>query len=324
MGLNQYYAGYISNKGSINIERCNYIGLAKTTSANDLITDSAASGTAIATGYKTNNNFIGMTPDSIPVKSILHYAEMNNKSTGLVAVCTITHATPASFIAHHPNRNDYESIASDFLKTDVDVFIGGGYNHFGKRTDAKNLIDSLEARNYKIATNMEEVMTFKGTKLAGLIYEDSPPSIINERFDMLYQSTLKAINILNKNENGFFLMIEASQIDWEAHSNEVESMVQEIQDFDHVIGMVLDFAEQNKETLVIITSDHETGGFTITGGNMDQGKVEGVFTNEFHTGTLVPIFAFGPQSETFAGIMENTDIFKKMFNAFGFKNITHH
>lgn len=318
MGLTQLYSGYIANKGYLNAERCKHIGFSKTYSANNLVTDSGAGGTAIACGKKTNNMFIGMTPDSIPINSILHYAEMNNKATGMVTTCAITHATPASFIAHEPLRYNYEEIAADFLDTDIDFFVGGGLNHFTKRADKRNLVDSLKAKGYEIALNMKQVTDFEGHKLAGLIYEEHPPYFSKGRGEMLLNSTTKALEILNKNENGFFLMIEGSQIDWAGHDNDSDILVEEVLDFDNTIGAVLDFAEKNGETLVIIMADHETGGYVITDGNIEKGDVIGKFVTNHHSAVMVPVLSFGPQAELFMGFMENIDIFTKTYNAFGF------
>lgn len=318
MGVSQLYSGYIANKGFLNAERCKYIGFSKTYSADHLVTDSGAAGTALACGQKTNNKCIGMTADSIPIKSILHYAELNNKATGLVATAAITHATPASFIAHEPMRYNYEEIANDFLDTDIDVFIGGGLKHFNKRKDQRNLVDSLRNKGYEIALNMDEVKAFNGTKLAGLVYDEHPPYFSKGRGDMLRQATIKAIETLEKGGNGFFLMIEGSQIDWAGHDNDSDLLIEEVQDFDKTIGAVLDFAEKNGETLVVIIADHETGGYVITDGCIEKGEVVGEFVTTHHSAVLVPVLSFGPQADKFIGFMENIDIFTKMYNAFGF------
>ncbi|MCP4553374.1 MAG: alkaline phosphatase [Bacteroidetes bacterium] len=319
MGTSQIYSAYIANKGFLNLERCKYIGFVKTYSANSLITDSSAAGTALATGYKTNQKMLGMAPDSTNLTSILKYAETNNKSTGLVATSKINHATPAAFIANNVYRYNYEEIAYDFLKTDIDVFIGGGLDNFTTRVDSLNLLDSLKARNYEIITSLKELENTHSEKIAGLLYAAHPPSISEGRGDMLTTSSLKAIETLNKNKEGFFLMIEGSQIDWGGHDTLTSYVVEEVVDFDNTVGAVLDFAEQDGNTLVIITSDHETGGFAIIGGDISTGIVEGAFTTEHHTAVMVPVFAFGPGAEEFTGFMDNTDIFKKMVNAFNFK-----
>jgi alkaline phosphatase len=316
MGTSQIYAALIANKGHLNMEKFPIVGFSKTYSADDLITDSAASGTAMATGEKTNNGMIGVRPDNSRIENILEIADRNGKSTGLVATSTITHATPASFIAHVPSRNDYERIALQFLDTDIDVFIGGGGIHFMKRLDQRDLIAELTDKGYSICQSIDELYNCAGDKIAGLVYEASPPSIKDGRGNMLSVATKKAIEVLSRNEEGFFLMVEGSQIDWANHQNNIKYQTKEVIDFDKVVGEVLKFASKNGETLVIVTADHETGGLGINGGNMSSGKVEAGFTTMGHTAVMVPVFAFGPNAELFSGIYENTEIFHKMLKAF--------
>ena len=311
MGLSQIYAGMVANGNKLNIERCTYSGFSKTYSANNFTTDSGAGGTALACGVKTKNGMIGLSPDSVKVESILEKAEKNDLSTGIVVACAVTHATPASYIAHQPNRNLYEEIANDFLKTDIDVFIGGGKKYFNDRTDNKNLIEELTNKNYKVAYTIEDVKSTKSGKLAGLIYEDQNPSM-PERGNMLPESTLAALDILDNNKKGFFLMIEGSQIDWACHDNNAENTVKEMLDFDNTIGNVLDFAERNGNTLVIITADHETGGMTIPSGNIAKGEIKAMFSTKGHSGVPVPVFAYGPGAQSFRGFMENTSFKSKI------------
>jgi alkaline phosphatase len=321
MGTSQIYAGMIAKKGHLNLERFPIVGFSKTYAADDLITDSAASGTAMATGTKTNNGMIGVDPNNVPVENIIEIAEKNGKGTGLVATSTITHATPASFIAHVESRNDYERIALQFLDTDIDVFIGGGSVHFIKRLDRRDLTKDLKKSGYSICQSLEELDTCTGDKIAGLVYQASPPSIMDQRGDMLSIATNKAIEVLDKNDEGFFLMIESSQIDWASHQNSVAYVTREMIDFDDVIGDVLKFAQKDGETLVIVTADHETGGMGIHGGDLSKGMLEAGFTTMGHTGVMVPVFAYGPKAELFSGIYDNTEIFHKMLKAF-FKKLS--
>ena len=139
-----------------------------------------------------------------------------------------------------------------------------------------------------------------------------------KRGDMLPEATEKAIEVLKNNEKGFFLMVEGSMIDWGAHRNNTKYVVQETLDFDRAIGKALEFASSNKETLVIITADHETGGMSITGGNIEKGKVSAKYSTMGHTAVMVPVFAYGAGAESFTGVYKNTDIFKKMMEALGF------
>lgn len=320
MGTTQLYAGYVANKGHLSVEQCKYSGFVLTYCADSLITDSGAAGTALATGFKTNQRMIGMTPDGRAQKSILKYAEQFNKSTGIVVACNLTHATPASFVANNISRYNYDELAYDYLKTDIDVFIGGGLNNFTKRKDSLNLIDSLIARNYQMVYSLADLKAAKGNKIAGILYENHPPLYDEGRGEMLKSGSLKALEVLSKNENGFFMMIEGSQIDWAAHDNESEDLVNEVLDFDRTVSAMLDFAKKDGETLVIITADHETGGYAIVDGDLKTGKVVGAFAQDGHTAAMVPIFAYGPGAENFTGIMENTDVFKKMMEAFQFNN----
>ena len=320
MGLTQMYATYKVKKDNMNIARCRHIGLVNTSSIDELITDSAASGTAMATGEKTRNGHISVDTAGKRLKTILEVAEANGKASGLVATAAITHATPASFIAHNPDRNDYEAIATDFLDTGIDVFIGGGLDHFDKREDGLLLTDSLVAKGYDVMTEKEELLNYQGNQLAALLYAKHPPKVYEGRQDFLEKASNKAIEILDKDKDGFFLMIESSQIDWGGHDNDADYVIQETVEFDDIVGKVLDFAEKDGETLVIITADHETGGMTVTGGSLDGENLEYHFSTGHHTPLFVPLFAYGPGAEEFTGIYENTAIFDKMMQVFGFEN----
>ncbi|PHS47450.1 MAG: alkaline phosphatase [Marinobacter sp.] len=315
MGLTQITAGWIAKKDALNLERCEFIGLMKTNSSDNLITDSAAGATAFSTGKKTYNGAIGVDPDTISQPTILEIAEKNGIATGLVATASITHATPASFIAHQPSRALDEAIATDFLKTDIDVFIGGGKKFFETRTDGENLLDKLKENGYKIADGSEEIASVKTGKLAGFIADEQPAKFSEGRGAILTTASLKAIELLNQHDKGFFLMIEGSQIDWGGHANDSKWIIDEMIDFDNAVGKVLDFAEKNGNTLVIITADHETGGYAINKATED-GTIEGAFTTDYHTATMVPVFAYGPGAEAFAGVYHNTAIFDKMLKAF--------
>lgn len=320
MGLPDVYAALTVSASPLNIERCNVIGLQKTFSDDNYITDSGAAGTALAAGIKTKNGAIGVDAAGNPVKSILEIAEVHGLATGLVSTSSVTHATPASFIAHQSSRGSYEDIATDFLKTDIDVFIGGGYDHFAKRKDKLNLIDSLKFRGYEVDTTMSDILNSASRKLAGLTAPLQNPYRLKGRGDMLPASTGKAIEILSKNPKGFFLMIEGSQIDWAAHAHRADTLVDETLDFDKAVGVALDFAQKDGHTIVIVTADHETGGVTITGGDIAAHKVNLSFSTMNHTAVMVPVYAYGPGAEKFTGIYDNTEIFKKILAAFRFQN----
>ncbi len=320
MGVTQITAGLYSNNNKLNLERFKVIGFHKPYASNKLITDSAAGATAFACGVKTYNGAIGVDADTNAVKTILEYAEEKELSTGLVATSTIVHATPASFIAHQPQRKMYEAIAKDFLKTEIDLFIGGGKRYFDRREDGDNLIDILKLRGYEMGTYLGDELPEKidTDKNYAYLTADKDPLTVAAGREYLPKATKLATDFLHTRGKGFFLMVEGSQIDWGGHANDSDYIITEMIDFDKAIGHVLDYAEKDGETLVIVTADHETGGYAINPGS-EMGDIKGAFTSDYHTADLVPVFAYGPGAEAFGGIYENTAIFDKMMEAFGWK-----
>ena len=319
MGVTQVSAAITVSKGNLNLLDFPVTGFSRTSSASDYITDSGAGATALSIGKKTYDHAIGMDADTVPQPTILEIAEHHNKATGMVVTSQVTHATPAAFIAHQKERYMYEEIAADFLNTDIDVFIGGGLDHFTKRKDGRDLIEALESKNYQMVYNMEDLGKINSGKIAGLLYEDKPPRVSKGRNDMLPEATEKAIEILNLTGEGFFLMVEGSQIDWGGHDNNTEYILEELIDFDIAVGKALEFARKDGNTLVIVTADHETGGMAITGGDEGKGEIKAKYVSLQHTAVMVPVFAYGPGAYMFSGIYENSDIFHKMMKACDFE-----
>lgn len=317
MGVAEVFAGLTANGGHLFLDNFKHVGFSKTQSADKYITDSAAGGTALSTGQKTYNGAIGVNTDTVAIKTLLEMAEEKSMATGLVSTSAITHATPASFIAHQGSRGSYEDIAADFLKTDIDVFIGGGYKHFANRADKRDLTKELQDKGYQVFRNMDEIAKVKSGKLAGLTADEHNEVYPKRKMD-LPVSTTTAINILQQNKKGFFMMVEGSQIDWGGHANNTIYIVNEMLDFDRAIGKALDFASKDGETLIVVTADHETGGMALMDGNMATGRVKAAYTSGDHTAIMVPVFAYGPGAENFTGIMENTDIPKNIMKLLGF------
>ncbi len=320
MGTAQVSAGLTITHGKLNMATVEDIGFSRTSAADDYVTDSGAGGTAIAIGRKTYSRAIGVDRDTIAQTTILEHAERNGKSTGLAVTSQVTHATPASFVAHQKTRYDYESIALDILVSGIDVFIGGGRDHFDRRSDSADLTPLLEAKGYQVVHSLDEMNGVRKGKVAGLLYPGAPPRYSEGRGDMLPVAVGKAIEILSADPDGFFLLVEGSQIDWGGHDKDADYMMEELLDFDRAVGVALEFARRDGNTLVIVTADHETGGMSLTDGNNDTGSVEAAFTTSNHTGSMVPVFSFGPAADKFRGIYENTDLFEKMMEAFGFKS----
>ncbi|TAJ06673.1 alkaline phosphatase [Marinilabiliaceae bacterium JC017] len=319
MGVAQVFTGITANKGDLNLINMRSIGFSRTQSADDYVTDSAAGGTALSCGQKTYNGAIGVDVNKQPIQSILEIAEENEKATGLVSTSAITHATPAAFIAHQPKRSMYEEIAGDFMNTDIDVFIGGGRDFFEKRQDERNLLEELKTKGYQVFNSVDEASKVEEGKLAILTAKGHNPGY-KDRGEMLPDATEKAIEILDgASKKGFFLMVEGSQIDWGGHQNNASFVGGEMLDFDQAIGKALEYAVNSRNTLVIVTADHETGGMAIEGGDMRKGYVKANFTTGHHSGLMVPVFAFGPGAEEFGGIYENTEIFNKIYKLYRFK-----
>ena len=311
MGLSQVSSSLFFNDQPSNFERFSTIGLIKTSSANDVITDSAAGATAFSAGIKTYNGAIGVDTDTIPVPTLLEEVSKKGLSTGLIATSSIVHATPASFYAHVKSRRQYDDIAAFMPTSEVDFFAGGGQKFFNNRKDGRNLYSELENNGFQVYTDKLPA-TISEKKEAILLAEDGMPKKIDGRGDFLPEATQLALEKLAKEENGFFLMVEGSQIDWGGHANDADYLIGELIDFDKTIGVALDFAKINEETLVIVTADHETGGFTLASDDGNYSKIKPTFSTSGHSSTMIPVFAKGPGAEYFNGIYENTEIYHKM------------
>ncbi len=319
MGLSQVSSAYYFGEGTPNFSRFPYIGLSNTSAASDKITDSAAGATAFASGVLTYNAAIGVDNDSVPVPTIIEQLSQEGLSTGLVATSSITHATPAAFYAHVKSRNQHEDIAAQLVASSVDFFAGGGKQFFVRRQDQANFYDSLRAHGFVMDTSALSPKKMDIKKHYGfLLADDGMPRMLDGRGDFLPKATQMALDYLSQDKDGFFLMVEGSQIDWGGHANDAAYLISEVLDFDKTLGVALDFARQQKNTLVIVTADHETGGYALSstiekqGMSADYNEITPTFSTGGHTATLVPVFAYGPGAERFAGVYKNTAIYDKM------------
>jgi alkaline phosphatase len=316
MGLSQVTAGMFSNDNHLELERCTIVGIHKPYSANDLITDSASGATAFSIGKKTINAYLGLDSTGASHTTIMEDVSKIGMNTGLIVTSTIVHATPAAFYAHQKSRDDYEDIARDMVNSDFNLLIGGGKKYFDRRTkDTLNLITQLKSRDFFVSdyfeNNLNE-MTFPKVKKFCFFTADGDPLPVSMGRNYLPVATQKGIQFLkNNSDKGFFLMVEGSQIDWGGHNNDANYIISEMLDFDKAIKQALDFSEADQNTLVVITADHETGGFAINSGKKF-GDLNTGFTTKKHTADLIPVYAFGPGAEMFSGIYENTEIYNKM------------
>ncbi|WP_433763944.1 alkaline phosphatase [Flavobacterium ginsenosidimutans] len=304
-GLSQISSAVLANNGALSVTQLKSIGFIKTQSADDFTTDSAAAGTALATGQKTNNRAIGTDSLRKPIANIMEVLQKRKYSTGVITTDEITGATPAAFYAHTEERSNTEEIAKDLLKSKLNLFIGGGASTF------KNI--SLTSK-FKLLNSVKELETVISDTVGVFIANGRVPSVMEGRGELLADATKYSLDFLNKKKKPFFLMIEGAQIDSFGHVNNAGGIVSETIDFDTAITQALIFADNNKGTLVIITADHETSGFAIPQGNVKKHKIEGDFITNDHTATMVPIFSYGPHSQDFQGVYENNEVFNKILS----------
>jgi alkaline phosphatase len=298
--------------------RCTTVGFHKSHAHDDLVTDSAAGATAFSCGVKTNNSAIGMRSDMVPCETILESLCGKGRATGIVVTSSATHATPAAFIAHREIRAHTEGIALDYLSTPIDCFVGGGAEAFSTKGQWGHLRDSLLRKGYFV----EDGLSFRRLPLDGsapffLFTAPEEPAKASEGRSYLPSAVEKVLPFLQKRSNqGFFLLVEGSQIDWALHANNEAWLRAELRDFDKAMHKALDFAAADGQTLVIITGDHECGGLAMVESH-NRKALHAAFNSRQHTAALVPVFAFGPGAKGFQGIYDNTDLYWKMWEALG-------
>ena len=315
MGLSQITAGMYVNNNTSTLENFSVVGLSKTHAIKSLVTDSAASGTAMACGDKTYNGVVGINYLNKNLKSILEICEENGYNTGLIATSSIVHATPASFYANVSSRKKYEDIAMQLSTSEVDYFIGGGKKHFNQREDGRNLIK--EMKSIDIVKNLKGFQKSEADKIGLFTYKDEPPSLNQGRDPLLPEYLSATLEKFKNREKPFFVLVEGSQIDWGGHANDVDYITSEFIEFNNAIGIALNFLEENPNTLIVVTADHETGGLAIIKGETKNFEIEAGFNTGGHSATMVPVFSHGKNASLFSGIYDNTQIFHKIKEAAG-------
>ncbi|MBE6413947.1 MAG: alkaline phosphatase [Verrucomicrobiaceae bacterium] len=253
------------------MNKMQYSAITTTRSANKFITDSAAAGTAIACGAKTNNGALGVDANGNNLKSSAQVAKENGKKVGIITSVTLNHATPAAFYAHQTSRGNYYQIGLDLVASDFDFFGGGA---IAKYKDKKSkgykgsVHDIARKSGYKVLKKRSDIEAFKkgdGKVIAYANPKDAIPYLIDEPKSMRISHLLeKAIEVLDNDDEGFFIMVEGGKIDWVCHANDATTSIHETIDFDNAIKVAVEFAKKNpKDTLIVVTGDHETGGLTM-------------------------------------------------------------
>ncbi|MDE5491286.1 alkaline phosphatase [Elizabethkingia meningoseptica] len=310
--LPQYYAAFTANKGKLNVFNMKATGHSKTNSSNAYITDSAPGSTAFATGVKTKNTFVGVDSEGKALVQIPDIIAAKGMSSGLISTGDVTDATPADFYAHSDNRNSSEPILKDFVSSKTKILIGGPTSGL-----SEDNLQKIKTAKIDLYRDLKSVNKINNRTL--IIDPLASQRITNGRGNWLADAFDLTLNDLKNNKNGFFMMVEASQTDGGGHSNNLEQLVTELLDFDHVVGKAMKFADENKETLVVVLGDHETGGLTLLDGSLKEGWVFGNFSTNDHTSIPSSVFAYGPNSKEFTGLFENTEIFNKILAAYGIR-----
>ncbi|SFC15157.1 alkaline phosphatase [Zunongwangia mangrovi] len=300
-GLSQISSAAFANRGELTITQLRNLGLVKTSSFDDLVTDSAAGATAMATGEKTNNRAIGTDKNGQDLKNLTEIFAEKAYLNGIITTDFVTGATPSSFFSHVVERDDSEAILEDLNKSKVDFFLSAGASDYAK------------IEKEFVQKDISEFNDFE--KRTAVFLSENGLADASVRGDQFPEHVKKVLQNLENQDKPYFLMIEAAKIDKNGHTNNASGIVEEMLDFDKTIAEVLKVADQNKNTLVVITADHETSGFAIMKGDLEKGQIEGGFLTHDHTGTMIPLFSYGPGSELFNGVYENTAVFHRILKA---------
>lgn len=321
MGLSHITAGMITNSGKSSLEKFPVTGIHKIEAYDNLISDAAAGATAFSSGVKTINGSIGTDHNNKPVTTIIEEAESRGLKTGVISSSAIIHPTPASFVTHNEKNESQEEIAEEFMLADIDYFVGGGRKYFARRLDGKNLIQNLISQGYQINSYLDralDAVTITKDKF-GYFTADEIPQLTAQNINLLPKATMKGIEYLSHNNNqGFFLMVAGSSIEKASRDNNQKFFTREYLELEKTITKVIQWAEKDRNTLVIVTADHETGGLTVN----DRSSLDSLstlFTTKSNTATMIPVFAYGPGAKLFSGIYQNVDIYHKMISALKWK-----
>lgn len=291
--------------------------LTKTYSTNNRVTDSAAAGTALACGAKTDNTVLGLAPDGRALTSLTALASEHGKATGLIATTYLQHATPASFYAHVANRNEYLTITEQLTNSHIDVAIGGGMAFYREKYGNEECVEeALNEQGFTLLDNLEELREQHGNKKIMALLSDYEVGANSGSY--LADATREAIRLLTTlgNNNGFVLMVEGSLIDGMAHGNNAKDMQIEMLGFMEAVEVAVAYAREHSDTLVVVTADHETGGLTIVSGDanfrLSEQGIEYCWSTGGHAGAMVPAYLYGTGAELINGVMENSELGAKL------------
>ena len=295
-------------------DRAENVALQKSYSADNRITDSAAAGTALATGVKTNNTYLGVLPDGTAVESLFEVAQRAGKATGVVVTTYLQHATPAAFYAHIPSRHEYVEISKQLIGSNIDVAIGGGLMPFEELLGKKSVAKELKKQGITLVESLEELGAISAEGRVMALVADK--EVGADSGDYLARATSEALRLLEDDEDGFVLMVEGSLIDSMGHGNNAPAQQIEMRGFMSAVEVAVEYAKNHPDTLVVVTADHDTGGLTIVSSdadfNLSEQGIEYRWSTGGHTAIMVPIYLYGAGAELINGVMENADLGAKL------------
>lgn len=300
-----HYTALIHYRGAdCNICRMPVVALVATHCANRAVTDSAAAASAIATGHKVNYEAVSVDAEGKPLQTILERAELNGKVTGLVTTARFYDATPAAFAAHAKHRDESANIIRQMLRSGAEVIIGAGLKALST-PELSPLLDDARQQGYTVATTRPALdAAARASRVLGVLPEQTRDVDFPDA--PLPHLTRYALDRLRAHPKGFFLMVEHEGTDSSSHQNNIPDLRASLTSFDQAVGIALDFAATTRDTLVIVTSDHETGGLRVSETKLARFRLEWSATD--HTGVAVPVFAWGPGAEGLAGVYDNTGV----------------
>lgn len=311
LGLNQATAAYYANKNQLTIFNINDIGFQVNNALGAFTTDSAAAGSALATGEANANRHISSTVDGQDIPSLSDFFDQKNYSVGVLTLGNVADATPSAFYGHNVERDNADEITRYLLNGHVDLLCGSGMREFTNRKDGVDLIGDLKKAGYTFITDASEIDDQKGKVIC--IDERLDKAVEESTMNFLADATKDAIEYLqNQSDKGFFLMVEGAKIDYAGHAKSLPGSIIETFSFDLAVAEALKFADEDGETLVVITGDHETGGLVLLDGDEQTGRIMGVYVTNDHTPAMLPVYAYGPGSDKFTGVYRNTEIARKI------------
>lgn len=309
MGLSQITAAAYANCG-LTLMNFNYIGLQRNNALGAFTTDSAAGGSALATGERHANRHISMTEQGEAVPSLSDWFRGKGLPVGVVTLGNAVDATPTAFYGHSVERDNADELTRCLLDTPVDLLCGSGIRQFTERGDGIDLIGEL-SKSYRFVRSIDEINAAEGRVVC--IDERMDEAAEESNLGLLAEATRAAIDKLQeRGDKGFFLMVEGAKIDYAGHSRCLPGSVIEMLSFDLAVAEALKFADENGQTLVVVTADHETGGLVLLDGDEQSGRIMGVYTTDDHTPAMLPVFAYGPGADRFCGTYLNTEIARRI------------